>query len=302
MLRMERVIFTGPLTITKSQITITEKDVVCDLPYPLQCGLWFDHHEGNFQELDYRKIDPKLIPGRFDLKPSCSRVVYEYFSERAELPSYFLMAVEEADVIDSFSYASIEEWRRETPGKVIDWTLKVRFASTEEQVSHMKSLVQQLRDAPMDEVSNLPFVQKRLKQYLEEEGNMLRIIQNSSYFLEPDKPREMVIIDLTPYHRRPHLIKNLAFLLYPEALGVLEVYNLMDLGVKSNNLGVSMSLSINGNRQNHSKNIGDIMRTLNIGDGHPGAAAGTVRCKSKQEMLKKKKEILSRIYELWSSQ
>jgi hypothetical protein len=229
-------------------------------------------------------------------------VVYEYFSERAEVPSYLQMAVEEADVIDSFSYASIEEWRRETPGKVIDWTLKVRFASTEEQVSHMKSLVQQLRDGPMDEVSNLPFVQKRLKQYLEEEGKMLRVIQNASYFLEPDKLREMVIIDLTPYHRRPHLIKNLAFLLYPEALGVLEVYNLMDLGVKSNNLGVSMSLSINGNRQNHSKNIGDIMRTLNIGDGHPGAAAGTARCKSKQEMLKKKKEILSRIYELWSSQ
>jgi oligoribonuclease NrnB/cAMP/cGMP phosphodiesterase (DHH superfamily) len=299
MLRMEGVIFTGPLTITKSQITITEKDVVCDLPYPLQCGLWFDHHAGNLQELDYRKIDPKLIPGRFDLKPSCSRVVYEYFSERAEV---LQMAVEEADVIDSFSYASIEEWRRETPGKVIDLTLKVRFPSAEEQVSHMKSLVQQLRDGPMDEVSNLPFVQKRLKQYQEAEGQMLRIIQNSSYFLEPDKLREMVVIDLTPYHRRPHLIKNLAFLLYPEALGVLEVYNLMDLGVKSNHLGVSMSLSITGNRQNHSKNIGDIMRMLNIGDGHPGAAAGTARCKSKQEMLKKKKEILNQIFTLWCSQ
>jgi len=301
-LKVEGVIFTGPLTITKSQITITEKDVVCDLPYPLQCGLWFDHHEGNFQELDYRKIDPKLIPGRFDLKPSCSRVVYEYFSERAEIPSYFLMAVEEADVIDSFSYASIEEWRRETPGKVIDLTLKVRFPSTEEQVSHMKSLVQQLRDGPMDEVSNLPFVQKRLRQYWEEEGQMLRVIQNSSSFFEQDKLREMVVIDLTPYHRRPHLIKNLAFLVFPEALGVLELYNLTDLGVKTNNLGISMSLSINGNRQSHSKNIGEIMRALNIGDGHPGAAAGTVRCKSKQEMLKKKKDLLEQIFRIWSSQ
>jgi len=302
MLKIEGLIFTGPLTITKSQITITEKDVVCDLPYPLQCGLWFDHHAGNLQELDYRKIDPTLIPGRFDLKPSCSRVVYEYFSEKAEVPSWVLMAVEEADVIDSFSYPSIEEWRRETPGKVIDLTLKVRFPSTEEQVSHMRNLVQQLRDRPMDEVSNLPFVQKRLKQYLEEEGQMLRIIQNSSTFLEPDKLKEMVVIDLTPYQRRPHLIKNLAFLLYPEALGVLEVYNLMDLGVKSNHLGFSMSLSIHGNRQNPSKNIGEIMRTLNIGDGHPGAAAGTTRCKSKQEMLKKKKEILNQIFNLWCSQ
>jgi hypothetical protein len=85
-------------------------------------------------------------------------------------------------------------------------------------------------------------------------------------------------------------------------MGVLEVYNLTDLGVKSNNLGFSMSLSINGNRQDKTKNIGEIMRTLNIGDGHPGAAAGTVRCNSKQEMLKKKKEILDQIFKLWSSQ
>jgi hypothetical protein len=73
-------------------------------------------------------------------------------------------------------------------------------------------------------------------------------------------------------------------------------------GVKSNHLGLSMSLSINGNKQDQNKNIGEIMRTLNIGDGHPGAAAGTARCKSKQEMLKKKKEMLDQIFRIWSSQ
>jgi oligoribonuclease NrnB/cAMP/cGMP phosphodiesterase (DHH superfamily) len=301
-LKIGRILFAGPLTINKSQITITERDVVCDLPYPLQCGLWFDHHEGNLQELEYRRIDPKSIPGRFDLKPSCSRVVYEYFTEQIELPSYFLQAVEEADIIDGFSYASIEDWRKETPGKVIDLTLKNRFSSAEDQAAHMRNLVQQLRDRPIEEVSALSFVQKQLKQYREEEERMLRIIQDSSFFLEQDEQKEVVVIDLTQHRRRPHLIKNLAFLLHPEALGVLEVYNLTDRGVKSNNLGVSMSLSINGNRQNQTKNIGEIMRSLNIGDGHPGAAAGTVRCSSKQEMLKKKKELLNQIFKLWFSQ
>ena len=301
MLKVGWVIFTGPLSITKSQITITEKDVVCDLPYPLQCGLWFDHHEGNLQELEYRKIDPKSIPGRFDLKPSCSRVVYEYFLPQKELPSYFLPMIEEADIIDSFSYTSIEDWRRETPGKLIDLTLKVQIRTNGDQVSYMRNLVQQLRDRSIQEVSILPFVQKRVKQYREEEGRMLRIIQESSFFLEPDKQGEVVVIDLTSYQRRPHLIKNLAFLIYPEALSVLEVYNLTDHGVKSNNLGFSMSLSINGNRQSRIKNIGEIMRTLNLGDGHPGAAAGTVRCSSKKEMLKKKEEILKQILKLWSA-
>jgi len=302
-LKIQKVMFTGPMTIARSQIMITENDVVCDLPYPLQCGLWFDHHEGNLQELALRKIDIKGIPGRFDLQPSCSRVVYEYFSEREEFPPYFLKAVEEADVIDSFSYSSMEDWRRETPGKVIDSTLKVLFQSAEDQGSYMRNLVQQLRDRSIDEVSRLDFVQKRLRQYQNEEGRMLRIIRDASYFNEEDERKEMVVIDLTSYQRRPHLIKNLAFLVHPEALGVLEVYSLTDhQGVKSNHLGVSMSLSIHGNKKDQSKNIGEIMRTLNIGDGHPGAAAGTVRCQSKQEMLKKKKELLSQIFRLWSSQ
>lgn len=301
-LNIQKVIFAGPLTILRSQITITEKDVVCDLPYPLQCGLWFDHHEGNLQELALRKIDPQSIPGRFDLKPSCSRVVYEYFSEKGEPPFHFLKAVEEADVIDGFLYPSIEEWRRETPGKIIDLTLKAPFPSAEDQGNYLRNVVQQLRDCSVEEVSRLDFVQKRLRQYQEEEGRMLRIIRDASMFVEGDEEKEVVVVDLTPYQRRPHLIKNLAFLVYPEALAVLEIYNLMDSQrVKSNHLGFSMSLSIHGNRGSK-KNIGEIMRSLNIGDGHPGAAAGTVRCKSKQEMLKRKKEVLNQIYILWSKQ
>ncbi len=301
-LGVNKVLFAGPLSIQRAQITITGRDVVCDLPYPLECGLWFDHHEGNLQELEYRKIDPRSLPGRFALALSCSRVVFDYFSERMMLPSHFLQAVEEADVIDGFTYATIEDWRRETPGKQIDLTLKAHFDSVEEQNVYLRNLVRELRDRPIGEVAHLDMVQRRLNQYREEEERMLKIIRDSSSFLEQDGKGEVVVIDLTPYHRRPHLIKNLALLLYPEAKGILEVYNLTEQRVKTNHLGFSMSLSINGNRQEKKKNIGEIMRTLNIGDGHPGAAAGQVRCRSKQEMLKKKKEVLDQIFKLWSLQ
>jgi hypothetical protein len=120
--------------------------------------------------------------------------------------------------------------------------------------------------------------------------------------MDQDERKEVVVIDLTQHRRRPHLIKNLAFLIHPQALGVLEVYNLFDQGVKSNNLGVSMALSIQGNQGGYSKNIGEIMRVLNIGDGHPGAAAGTIQCTSKQEMLKKKQDLMAQIFKLWVSQ
>jgi len=111
---------------------------------------------------------------------------------RENSPSaYFLQAVEEADVIDSFGYSSIEDWRKETPGKVIDLTLKTSFPSTDEHFQYMRNLVQQLRDRSIEEVGKLVFVQKRLKQYREEEGRMLRIIKDASCFLEQDQRKEL---------------------------------------------------------------------------------------------------------------
>ena len=236
------------------------------------------------------------------MKPSCSRVVYDYFSETKELPSYFLKAVEEADIIDSFSYASIEEWRKETPGKMMDWTLKAHFPSTEDHFAYMRNLVQQLRDRPIEEVSNLPFVQKRLKQYREEEGRMIKVIQDSSSFLEQDQRKEIIVIDLTPYQRRPHLIKNLAFLIYPESLAVLEIYSLLDQGVKSNHLGVLHVPFDQGEpadgKQEYRRDHEDLEHR-----GRP--SRGSCRNDSLQIEtgdVEKKKEILNQIFKLWSAQ
>ncbi len=125
------------------------------------------------------------------------------FLKRGSFPSHFLKAVEEADIIDSFAYASIEEWRRETPGQVVDWTLKTRSPSTDDHVAYMRNVVQQLRDRSIEEVSNLPFVQRRLKQYREEEGRMIKIIQESSFFLEEDRQKEVIVIDLTSVSTEP---------------------------------------------------------------------------------------------------
>jgi len=44
------------------------------------------------------------------------------------------------------------------------------------------------------------------------------------------------------------------------------------------------------------------MRELNMGDGHRGAAGGTIYAASKPEMLEKKQKVLQGIYKLWISQ
>jgi len=301
-LHVNRVVFAGPSSVERSLITITGADVVCDLPYPLECGLWFDHHEGNFQALRYRDIDPSRLPGRFDLKPSCARVIFDFFSRGVSFPPWYEETVQEADIIDSFNYSSMDEWKRETPGRVIDKTLKISDPSLRERNAYMRNLVFHIRDHPLEKVSLLPEVKRRFSRYKEEELRMTRIIEESGAFLPSDSKREMVILDLTGYKRRPDIVKNLAYLIFPEVLSALEVHNLHDKGVKTNHLSFSLSLSLNLNQREHNKDVGEIMRSLNIGDGHRGAAAGMVYCASKAEMLKKKEEIINEIFQLWQKQ
>ncbi len=300
--KIDRIYFAGPGNIARADLTITKQDIVCDLPYPLECGLWFDHHEGNLQELKYRNIEINAIAGKFDLQPSCAQVIFNYFQNDRQLPEYFTPLVDETDKIDSFSYQSVAEWRTETSAKIIDATIRSRSGDFHEKRNYLKRLVLWLRGTPVEQVAKNKEVMARYQDYLSEENEMLTIIEQNSSFLPQDSQQEIIILDFTTFNRPGYVIKNLAYLLYPQALAVLEIKNIFNHGIKSNDLSFSLSLSLNLNHEKHAKEVGEIMRELNIGDGHKGAAAGKIICASKNEMLKQKQFILDRIFEMWQKQ
>jgi len=299
-LNIDTFYFTGPRSVNNARFPISSSDVVCDLPYPLECGMWFDHHPGNFEELNLRGIDPEKIEGAFAPLKSCARVVLNYFEKMSDkIPSHFKDTVDYADIIDAFDYKSIDEWRKETPAKIIDGALKSgNFAARGSDF--MKNVVLSVRDHGLDFTSEMPDVVEKWEKYCSREENMMKMISNDSYFLSEDSGHELLIVDLTKHNRKPEIFKNLAYVLYPEIKGVLEIKNIFSRGVKTNNLSVSISLNLNKDSANY--DTGLIMRTLNIGDGHKGAAAGVVNCSSKQEMSAEKKNILQNIFKLWREQ
>jgi len=299
-LRINEVVFAGPTVIGRNMIPVSDRDVVCDLPYPLECGLWFDHHPGNLEELRLRGYDPARVPGRFDLKDSCGRVVFDYFSLRTKLPSYFEATVGDADIIDAFRYRDTEDWRRETPGKMVDCALKMAGSGRNGDPLR-KKLVFLLRDNPLEAVAAAPEIREQYEAYKEQEERMIAVIREASSFLPDDKAHEIIVVDLTRYKRRPAVLKNLAFLLYPSSQAVVEIRSLYRQGIKTNNFGVSISLSPNVDSTALRKDLGEIMRDLNIGDGHKGAAGGTVNCRSKDEMMRRKRELLEKILLLWKA-
>jgi hypothetical protein len=301
MFDVETFVFTGPNSITRSEVSVTERDIVCDLPYPLVAGLWFDHHVGNLAELKLRGIDPNTIPGAFADKPSCCRVVFDYYSQDEDLPDDFRTLTEDADIIDAFQYTSVEDWCRETPAKIIDWAIKAP-GNKRDQYKFLRKLVVWLRDTSLEETSQESWVTERVTAYRRQEEWMRKLIPQAATFLPQDTRQEIVVLDMTQFSKRERILKNLALLDYPDALAFLEIQPQFQGGVRTTNLSLSMSLSLNLNHFEHEKNVGEIMRQLNLGDGHPGAGAGVLHASNKQEMLKKKQETLDKIFTLWSSQ
>lgn len=299
---IETVRFAGPMAISRAEIPITKADIVCDLPYPLECGMWFDHHTGNLEEVKLRGIDPATIPGRFSPELSCVRVIFNYFSKGDELPADFARLADEADTIDSFTYKDIEDWRCETPAKRIDRAIKAHAESPHDQHDFLRELVFLLRDTPLEEVADQPEVIARAERCRDEESDMLEKIESNARFLDEDKSRELVIIDLMKTRMPVHVDKKLAGLLFPEAKGFVELKPVFRQRAKTHDISVSLSLALLMQHQQHAKNMGEIVRILNLGDGHIGAAAGLKRCESSFEWHRAQEEILKEIWRLWKEQ
>ncbi|MDF1537172.1 MAG: hypothetical protein P1S46_11900 [bacterium] len=298
-LSIDRFFFAGPVNVQTGRAATTESDVVCDLPCPVRVGMWFDHHPGNLEDLRLRDIDPDSIPGKFSAQPSCARVVFEHFRQDIEFPEFMAETVTRTDRIDSFDYRTMAEWREPTPERKLSDSMFAAFSEKHGYYPYLEKVLRMLRSGTMEEAVADPEVAARVHQYHLGEEKSLVLFRQDSAFHTDDPEHEIVIVDLTRHNRKPEVIRSAAFITHPEARAVLLIGNAFSGGRKTNNLSFSMSLSFLMNRVEHGKDIGEIMRELNIGDGHRGAAGGRVDCRSKDEMLKTKEATIGRIIQLW---
>lgn len=297
---VERIRFAGPITIAKAEIPVTVRDIVSDLPYPLECGLWFDHHGGNRDELLLRGLDPAAIPGRFAEAPSCVRVIFDYLSAGEELPADFAVLADAADVVDSFAYPDLDAWRADTPANRLDRALKASGENRRAHEEFLREVAFLLRDVSLAEAAADAGVLDRARAYAREEETMLEYIGKYGRVLDADG--HVVLVDTSAFSNPVRIDKKLIGLLFPAARGYVELKPVFRGGSKTNDLAVSLSLALSMQNSPHKKDMSEIVRELNIGDGHAGAAAGVCRCASAFEFRKTRDELPARILHLWQSQ
>jgi len=294
--------FCAPGAILEPGLGVDADTIVCDLPHHPAAGLWFDHHVGNLEDYRLKGGDPESICGAFAPEKSCARVVYNYYADKFKFPDFLTQTVKEADTLDSFDYKDIEDWQKETPGKLLADTFNISFPTLREKIGYLRRLIRAVRALPLEEILKDPEIQQKVHLYKEVvEKNRVQI-ERFAAFLPDDPAKEVILIDTSGLKHAPVLIKSLAFLSFPEAKAVLEVKCLFRQKRKTNDLAFSMSLSPRLEVQSSEKDVGEIMRSLNMGDGHRGAGAGRMACKSKGEMLKRKEAVINEIFSLWRNQ
>jgi hypothetical protein len=262
--------------------------------------MWFDHHAANFDDFELRGLDQSEVPGLRKIAPSCARVMIDYFGEEFEIDQELEDIAAAADLIDTFGYNSIEHWREDTPASRIDAAIKTREDTFTRRREFLRWLCLSLMDQTLEQVASSDEVSVRADNFRAEEERMLEFIVKEMKFLGENE--EIILLDFSEHTRKARVVKNLAQIHAPQSLAVLEVSPMFQRKTRTNDLSFSMSLTLAGQRNPGAFDIGEIMRRLDIGSGHPGAASGVVKSGSKAEMEKKRTETLERIQQIWDSQ
>lgn len=195
--KIDSYLFVEPKFMQDGMVDIRRSDIIANLPYHLQCSLWFDHHVTNadswrrycgFTEPGHER---PIVPGKggFRLAPSAARVVYEYYTSESVLKNAesslnraehlkFLkserirLLMEETDKIDA-ALLSPEEVLHPTGYVLVSMTIDGKWAEDE---PYWVRLIDLLRDASLEEVMREPEVARRCQEILDSQKVLKSIL------------------------------------------------------------------------------------------------------------------------------
>ncbi len=278
---IENITFAHPKDIQDGVVTVTPNDILTNMPYHPNCGMWFDHHSSEGERSDI----PHNYEGRFEIAPSCARVVYNHYkSYRFHKYDYLLNQVDKIDAAQ-LSVQDVTDPR--------DWVLlsyvmdpRTGLGRYHDYGISNKNLMYRMIDLiathNVDEILNMHDIKQRVKRYFEQEKEFKALMERSSKV-----EKNVIITDNRGMADIPTGNRFLIYTLFPEANISVRI---MD-GKKDETVVAAIGHSI-FNRTSKT-DIGELCAQYG-GGGHKGA--GTAQFKIKEadakirEMIEKMKK------------
>ncbi len=213
---IDEITLVHPQDITDKRVQITKRDVLANLPYHPDAGIWFDHHlltESN-------ERPPEHFKGRYAVAPSAARLVYDYYLERDpndEKLKQLATLVQETDRLDSaqLTPSDVEDPRGYI---LLGYTIDSR-SGLGAFADYFKKLVEWLKSMPIDDVLAQPEVADRVARLRRDQEEFKQLLQRNSFTLN-----NVVITDLREIKQLPTGNRFLVYTLFPEQNVSLRVH------------------------------------------------------------------------------
>ena len=150
--KISEIVLVHPQDISNRLIEVTGDDIIANLPYHPECGLWFDHHL-----LSSPNRRPKTkFRGRYEQAPSAAKLVWEHYGQDPR----FADLIEETNRLDS---AQLTEDDVLNPQDYIllGYTIDSRTGLGAFEV-YFRHCVEWVKELPIAEVLRKPMVAERV--------------------------------------------------------------------------------------------------------------------------------------------
>ena len=250
------ILLIHPQDITDKKVQIRPDDILSNLPYHPDAGLWFDHH----LLTDSNEKPPEKYRGKWRTAPSAARLVYEYYTEKYPHDRDLERLAPLVDATDRLDAAQLTPEDVSNPQDYIllGFTIDNRsgFGAFE---SYFNKVVAWLKAMPIEEVLQQPEVKERVERLRGEHADFTSLLKRNSFQLN-----NVVVTDLREIDRLPAGNRFLIYTLFPESNVSLRVH----WGPSHNSVIAAVGHSIFNRTCKTS--VGELMSRFG-GGGHRGA-------------------------------
>ena len=253
---IDEIALVHPQDITDKKFKIRPDDILANVPYDPNAGMWFDHH----LLTDSNEKPPADFKGRHKIAPSAARLVYDYYLERNPNDPDLLRLAPLVDETDRLDGALLTPEDVENPQGYIllGYTIDSRTGLGSFEGYFLK-LVEWLKTMSIDEVLRQPDVKERVDRIRADSAEFARLLKRNSFQLN-----NVVVTDLREIDRLPAGNRFLIYRLFPESNVSLRVH----WGPSRHSVIAAVGHSIFNRTCNTS--VGELMSKYG-GGGHRGA-------------------------------
>ncbi len=261
--KISEILLVHPQDISDRKIDVHSNDIIANLPYHPECGLWFDHHlltsSNRCPEGEFR--------GRYAQAPSAALLVWEYFGKDPR----FTALVEETNRLDSAQLTE-DDVLHPKDYILLGYTVDSRTGLGAFEV-YFRQCVEWVKTLPIEEVLEQPMVADRVRRLRDEDRNFRKALLEASRL-----DGNVVFTDFRSEVLLPIGNRFLVYTLFPQANVSLRVH----WGPDREFVVVAVAHSIFNRTCNTA--VGELMARYG-GGGHQGAGSAPIPTAEAEDKL-----------------